>query len=280
MRSNDPAGLEAYGNAILIQTESESILDRLTTQLVKAVPGIRPLPRAPEKGLLNFRVVPEPHDRVSIFESGEPVARNVSIEFAVDQICTIARIKVAEYAVGMTFIHAGVVALRDKAVVLPAQSYKGKTSLVAELVRMGATYFSDEYAVFDREGNVHPFAKPLSVREVAGSHLQTERDVEEFGGHKGIGKAEVGLVLFTEYVPGAIWSPRKLTPAAAVLEMIRHCVPIRRDPEFTLETLRTVANLSPAYATQRGETKAASRNILDILEGGVWQLRPDPDRSA
>jgi hypothetical protein len=30
-----------------------------------------------------------------------------------------------------------------------------------------------------------------------------------------------------------------------------------------------VANLSPAYATQRGETKAASRNILDILEGGV-----------
>ena len=269
MKSNEPAGLEAYGNAILIETESKSILDRLTTQLTRAIPGIRPLQRPPEKGLMNFRVVSEPDDMVSFFESGEPVARHVSIDFAVDQICTVARLKVAEHAVGMTFIHAGVVAWRDKAIVLPAQSYKGKTSLVAELVGMGASYFSDEYAVFDHEGYVHPFAKPLSVREIAGSQLQTDREVEEFGGQKGTEKAEVGLVLFTEYEPDAIWSPTKLTPASAVLEMIKHCVPVRRDPEFTLNTLSKVAKSCPAYSTPRSETHTASQSVLELLEGGV-----------
>ena len=266
MKSNDLAALDAYGNAILIETESESILARLTVQLARAVPGVRPLSQAPEEALLSFRVVQEPDGMVSFFEAGELIARHVSLDFTIDQICTVTRMKVAEHAVGMTFLHAGVVAWNGKAIVLPAQSYKGKTSLVTELVRMGALYLSDEYAVFDREGYVHPFAKPLSVREVAGSQLQTDLDVEEFGGRAGTERARVGLVLFTEYSPGAIWSPKKLTPAAAVLEMIKHCVPIRRNPESTLDTLRKVANSCPAYSTSRGETHAASQNILELLE--------------
>ena len=33
-----------------------------------------------------------------------------------------------------------------------------------ELVRAGATYYSDEYAVFDSRGRVHPFAQQLAQR--------------------------------------------------------------------------------------------------------------------
>jgi hypothetical protein len=31
---------------------------------------------------------------------------------------------------------------------------------VAELVRAGATYYSDEFAVLDSRGRVHPFPRP------------------------------------------------------------------------------------------------------------------------
>ena len=134
---------------------------------------------------------------------------------------------------------------------------------------MGALYFSDEYAVLDSEGYVHPFPKPLSVREDPESPLQTDYDVEDFGGREGTERAEVGLILFTGYSPGSNWSPQKLAPAAAVLEMVKHCVPIRRAPGATLEVLRTVANSSPAFSTPRDEAKTASRKIIDLLEGRV-----------
>jgi hypothetical protein len=42
--------------------------------------------------------------------------------------------------------------------VLPGKSFAGKTTLVAALVRAGAEYWSDEYAVLDANGDVHPYA--------------------------------------------------------------------------------------------------------------------------
>src|SRR5438094_6797894 len=56
-----------------------------------------------------------------------------------------------------TFLHAGVVGWRGRALVLPGRSRAGKSTLVAELVRAGATYLSDEYAVLDDAARAHPF---------------------------------------------------------------------------------------------------------------------------
>jgi hypothetical protein len=67
------------------------------------------------------------------------------------------------------FVHAGVVRWRRKAIVIPGRSMSGKSSLVAALVRAGATYYSDEYAVLDRAGRVWPFARRLLLREGRGS---------------------------------------------------------------------------------------------------------------
>ena len=38
---------------------------------------------------------------------------------------------------------------RGRAIVIPGRTFSGKSTLVAELVRAGATYYSDEYAVED-----------------------------------------------------------------------------------------------------------------------------------
>ena len=71
---------------------------------------------------------------------------------------------VADHATDGFFIHAGVVAHRGRGIVIPGDSFSGKTTLVAELVRAGAGYYSDEFAVIDAEGLVHPYARPLSFR--------------------------------------------------------------------------------------------------------------------
>ena len=63
------------------------------------------------------------------------------------------------------YLHAGVLEWKGKALVLPGISYSGKTTLVQELVRLGARFYSDEYAIIDTKGRVHPFPSPLSIRE-------------------------------------------------------------------------------------------------------------------
>ena len=62
--------------------------------------------------------------------------------------------------------HAGAVAKDGIAVVLPAESGGGKTSLVAALLEQGFEYLSDEFAFIDPESlRVLPFPKGLCFKE-------------------------------------------------------------------------------------------------------------------
>jgi hypothetical protein len=79
------------------------------------------------------------------------------------------RIRIAEMAPRRVFVHAGVVGRRNLAIILTGKSYTGKTTLVRELIRSGADYYSDEYAVLDAGGKVHPFLRPLEIRSLEAS---------------------------------------------------------------------------------------------------------------
>ena len=68
-------------------------------------------------------------------------------------------------------VHAGAVLFGNRAVLLPGKSFAGKSSLVAELLRRGATCLSDEYALIDGAGIVHAYPRPLLLRN--GGHAQT-----------------------------------------------------------------------------------------------------------
>jgi hypothetical protein len=62
------------------------------------------------------------------------------------------------------FVHAGVVAWKGRAIVVPGRSRSGKTILVGEFLHAGAEYYSDDLAAFDARGWVHPFPQRLSFR--------------------------------------------------------------------------------------------------------------------
>jgi hypothetical protein len=88
----------------------------------------------------------------------------------------------------LLYLHAGVVAVGGRAIVVVGESGTGKTSTVAALVREGAAYLSDEVAVFDPERRVAlPFMLPMAVKRwtreaagvlPAGSRIHHEAGVE------------------------------------------------------------------------------------------------------
>ena len=64
---------------------------------------------------------------------------------------------VVERLTGLCAVHSGIVQWNGRALLLPGATHSGKSSLVAELLRRGATCFSDEFALIDAEGRAHPY---------------------------------------------------------------------------------------------------------------------------
>ena len=201
-----------------------------------------------------------------LYAGAELVARSLDVEAVFERLESDLQLYVAERAPRRVFVHAGVVGWRGRAVVIPGRSMSGKTTLVAELVRAGADYYSDEYAVLDREGRVHPYARPLAVREGVGLR-QTRKTVEELGGRAGTVALPVGLVVVSRYERGAGWRPRRLTSGGCVLELLSNTVPARRSPARALSALTKAAAGSNALAGQRGEAAAVAEAILRSLAG-------------
>jgi serine kinase of HPr protein (carbohydrate metabolism regulator) len=164
-------------------------------------------------------------------------------------------------------VHAGVVGWRGRAILVPGRSRSGKTTLVAELVKAGALYLSDEFAVLDRRGRVHPFAKPLSIRGPGGcdAHARTW-PAQELGGTVGTQPLPVGLVVLAEHQPGASWRPDRLGRGQAVLELLAHTVPARLRPEAALTALERAVASATVLRGVRGEAAALVPEILRSLE--------------
>ncbi len=160
------------------------------------------------------------------------------------------------------FVHAGVVGWRGRAIVIPGPSHSGKSSLVAELVRAGATYYSDEFAVFDGRGRVHPYRRRLSLR-TGGTRIRYA--VEEAVGPSGTPALPVGLIAVTAYEPGAQWHPRVLSPAQAVLALFRNTVVARMQPELSLSTLQRVVPGALALESARDEARETVASLLHAV---------------
>ena len=165
-----------------------------------------------------------------------------------------AELLVAERAPDHLFVHAGVVGWEGHAVVMPGASFAGKTTFVQAWLEAGATYYSDEFAVLDRDGRVHPFARPLAIRD--GSTALTRRvPVAALGAEAGTTPLPIGLVLVTAYQAGACWRPRRLTPARTLLALMRHTVAARGTPAHSMPILKQAVSRGIAFAGLRGEAR-------------------------
>ena len=160
------------------------------------------------------------------------------------------------------FIHAGVVAVGAQAILIPGRSYAGKTTLVAEFIKAGAIYYSDEYAVLDQMGRAHPYPKPLSLRD-SGTGKQRDIEPERLGARTGVGPLPVGVILITKYKNGARWEAKEAGSAAAIKALTMNSVSIRRTPESTLRSIARAASGALVLKSYRGDARYLVRDVMN-----------------
>ncbi len=265
--------IEAHGVRLGVRTNTEALLARVEGCLP---PGWRPSRSSVVDELFSLWVDPVAGSaRPSrVYAGASRRARTRSLGQALAVLESELRQSLAARAPRRTFVHAGVVGWRGSAIVIPGRSRSGKTTLVAELVRAGATYLSDEFAVLDGRGRVHPFAKLLSVRRAGGCDVHVSRpSAEELGGRSGTEPLPVGLVVLATHRPGASWCPEVLTPGQAVIEMIAHTVPARLRPAATLAALERAVSRATVVRGERGEARDLAPRLLSLVEGPLAATR-------
>ena len=168
-----------------------------------------------------------------------------------------------------TFVHAGVVAHHGRVIVIPGSSYAGKSTLVHALVRAGAEFYSDEYAIFDSAGRVVQYREPLILRGPNGSY---ETEIVAVGPERPL---NVGLLVLTSYRQGASWHPQTASVAEGIVALVGHALPARDHPVRTIATLRRALLGATVIRSDRGEADETARLLLEIAE----TLRPQVESS-
>ena len=256
---------DAFGVPIAVSAP-EDVVPRLHTVLP---PGATV--RDPMEGDNHFILAPRPRLGYRLTHGPESFPAGADLKVALEVLAQVIREQVAQHAPNHTFVHAGVVGHNGRAILMPGLSFSGKTTLVSELVKAGATYYSDEYAVLDDDGLVHPYAKPLAIRN--GGYAQTEHDVAAFGGTQGVDPLPVGLVAMCWYERGATWTPRQMSAGEAVLAVLGNTFSASDHPDQALPAVKKSVADAVALEGTRGEAADTARELL-----GPGRLGPHQER--
>ena len=257
----------SYGVRVGVRVNDTAILDDLIARLP---PGSKPASFAVVDHL--YSVIgsqAKPESKVRRLSLGYwnllRFARAREFESVLDDFESHVQLTVAEYAPRRVFVHAGVVGWKDRAILIPGLSYSGKSTLVDQLIRSGATYYSDEYAVLDQRGRVHPYPRALGIRFPNG---QESKKVwaEDIGATVGSKPLRVGLVVSTNYKDGARWRPRQITRGKGVLELMSNTVSARSQPEMALSVLPLALESARILKGVRGEASEIVEAIFDRVE--------------
>lgn len=251
--------LESHGVKLDVQVEDEALLSIVEPILP---PGWQRSRDFPEDGHLSIGRSSEQGYDVHV--DGDAVTMGQPQDVAVHVLDAQIRARIALLAPGLVFVHAGVVAVDGRAIVLPASNFAGKSTLVAALVRAGATYYSDEFAVLDVDGRIHPYPRPLSIREPDQRWGQYNAP-ESLGGHVGGPAVRAALVVETRYELGSRWEPEQLGAGAAALALVVNAVPVRSRSEEVMRAAGRAAAGARTLRGPRGEAAETARLLLGEL---------------
>jgi hypothetical protein len=246
---------EAYGVRLLVSTDSQEVYERLPAMLP---PGAVACPA--ERVVHSLAVNVRDDGTFDLGVDDGPFLVGLKLEIVLEVLESQLCAHVALEALGRVFVHAGVVGLGESAIVMPGRSFAGKTTLVAEFVRAGAAYYSDEYAVLDEQGLVHPYPRPLALRE--DGNPQIGHPVAALGGIAGDDPLPIGMILVSVYRAGGEWRPSTLSLGQGVLAMLANTVPARAKPAEALRSITRSVDGATVLEGERGEASSVVEQLL------------------
>lgn len=255
--------VEAYGVRIGVRVDDVSTLAPLGDYLPFRSRRITQNPATIDR---LFSIRTHPRDKwPALYIDGEEV-------FAIPQLDDVLRVFemeakafVAEMAPVHVFVHAATLAWGGRALLIPGGSFSGKTTLAAELVRAGATYYSDEYAVIDEAALVHPYPRPLGLRKPGGS-IHEWRSAEELGGQTGSEPIPIGLVVSAPYVAGTRWEPKRISAAHGLALLAANTRAVLHRPDSVLDVLQRAAGKAVFLESMRGDAAETATSVLTALQ--------------
>lgn len=267
VRWKDFFAFESYGVRIALRSNSPRVSEFCRDSLDLIFPtGWREIEYDSHEHEFSVYLPSNKQQNCFIYKNGENVLTHRAEYFKFDSLESQLRLTVAEFAKNHVFIHAGAVGYKDKAIIIPGVSFSGKTTLVAELTKRGLDYYSDEYAVIDTEGKLHPFPKQLSMRGIIDAYTQVEIPVEELGGKKGVKPLEIGMILVTKYRENAKFRPEEISTGKGIIESLANSVSIRQSPQMVLQTLSIVTSKAKVIKTNRNQVEKFADKFLKYLE--------------
>jgi hypothetical protein len=136
---------------------------------------------------------------------------------------------------------------------------------VAELVRRGARYYSDTYAVLDEAGLVHPYARPLLLgaeRRPAGDlRLEREGAAAE--------PLPIGLIVAGGYQPGVVWRPRIVRGARALWPLLEQTVLARQEASRMMHIAGRVAGAGITLHGTWPDAAEVAAHLLDVVDDAL-----------
>lgn len=178
-----------------------------------------------------------------------------------------------------TALHAGAVQRGAATVVLPAATGRGKSTLVAGLLRDGWGYLTDEAVLLDHSLRAHPYPKPLTVERGA-QELFADLGDPPFRGTSSwylrpmdlttdwlAEPARPTVVLLPEWARGAACSVDLLTPGHAVMALATRVFAFGVHPERHLERLVRVARSVPVARVRYPDLATGCRLVRECAAG-------------
>jgi len=259
-RDNLEFSIQAFDSFIHVECADSEIRDALERYIFPPVPRRSSAPSSPDI-----------HLRVDHSAEGFRVLLNHKLAaFALTlHDAALAVVKALDDAVVHRMkmfraVHSGAVLIGERALLVPGSTHAGKSSLVAELLRRGASYFSDEYALIDDEGRIHSYPRPLLLRN--GSPQQSLVLPEELNASFATRPAPIGWILALDYVPGeASWDVHEMSQGEAVMLLLRNTPhEMAQSPEMVDFFLRVAAN-AICYAGKRCDVAEAATRVFDLI---------------
>lgn len=154
------------------------------------------------------------------------------------------------------YLHAGAVSWKNQGILIPGDSFSGKTTLVKDLIKAGGTYITDDLAVLNDEAQILPFPKSLAIRTETGRELRTAAD---FGARTITEKVDLKIIIFTEYKKNAVWEPVAVPPGEALMRLLQNFyyrAAVREYPAEIIGKLARIVRRTKVFYGRRGDTES------------------------
>lgn len=194
------------------------------------------------------------HEELILRQQGQEVGRARTLAELQNCLELHTHHQLAARALDDVYVHAGVVGLGGRALVVPGRSHAGKSTLIMALVQAGATYYSDEFAVIRPDGSLGAFARPVQLRHPEPCRVklaQVEPPALPF-----IQVARIG------YDEQAGWAVEALSAGGAVMALLDNTVAARRLGAQATAALTRALWPGTHWQGIRGSADEAARRIM------------------